>query len=82
MSTYLIDYGRLSFLGERVKLNQATKPEKDEYMSMLRMGNHISEKQYNDYLTNRNSEELLNAALAVGAILLVGYLLKELLNSK
>ena len=82
MNTYLIDYGRLSFLGERVKANLASKAEKDEYMLMLRHSGNITEQQYNDYLANRNSEELLNAALSVGAIVLIGYVLKELFTSK
>jgi len=82
MNTYPIDYQRLSYLGEKVKANLATKPEKDEFMLMLRNSRNITERQYNDYLSNRNAEEVVNAALAVGAIVLIGYLLNELLSSK
>lgn len=82
MNTYPIDYRRLSYLGERVKTNLASKPEKDEYMLMLRQSNNITEQQYNDYLANRNTEEILNAALAIGAIVLIGYVLKELWTQK
>lgn len=82
MNTYHIDYGRLSYLGERVKANLATNEERNEFMLMLLQSKNITEKQYNDYLANRNTEEILKAALAVGAVVLIGYVLKELFSSK
>jgi hypothetical protein len=73
-----IDYGRLSYLGERVNAHAATKVEQDEFMQTLRQAGQITEKQYQDYLANRGNEAIVNAALAVGALALIIYLLKEL----
>lgn len=77
-----IDYGRLSYLGDRVRMGIATKQEKDEYMLTLYQHGKISATQYNNYTSNRNSEDILNAALSVGAVLLIGYLLSQLFKGK
>ena len=84
MSNY-IDFGRLSYLGDRLKAGLATKQEKDEYMLILYRNGSITQKQYNEYLANgnkANTDEIVNAALAVGAVLLIGYLIKEIFNGK
>lgn len=81
----IINYQRLSFLGDKVKAGTATKTEKDEFMLMLYQNGSISQKQYNEYLANgnkTNTEEIVNAALAVGAVLLIGYLINEMFKSK
>lgn len=82
MNTYNIDYKKLSYLGDRVKLGIATKEEKDEFMLILCQNGSITQKQYNDYLTNQNAEEIVKAALAIGVVILIGYLLKEIFSSK
>jgi|GEM_PF-1467265 len=79
-----IDFGRLSYLGDKLKAGHATKQEKDEYMKMLFINGNITQKQYDEYLTNgnkANTEEIVNAALAVGAVLLIGYLISEMFKS-
>lgn len=84
MSNHL-DFGRLSYLGDRLKAGLATKQEKDEYMLILYSNGSITQKQYNEYLTNgnkTNTDEIVNAALAVGAVLLIGYLIKEIFKGK
>lgn len=46
-------------------------------MLMLCQNGSITQKKYNEYLVNgnkTNTEEIVNAALAVGAVLLIGYL--------
>lgn len=81
----IIDFQRLSYLGDRLRAGFATKQEKDEYMLILYRNGSITPKQYNDYLANgnkANTEEIVNAALAVGAVLLIGYLLGELFKGK
>jgi hypothetical protein len=75
-----IDYKRLSYLGNKVKTGSATKKEKDEFMLMLFRDEKITAKQYDDYVSNRNVEDIINGALAIGAVVLIGYLLKELLK--
>jgi Ni,Fe-hydrogenase I small subunit len=80
-----IDFGRLSYLGDRLKAGLATKQEKDEYMLILYKNGSITQKQYNEYLANgnkANTDEIVNAALAVGAVLLIGYLISEMFKSK
>lgn len=84
MSNHL-DFGRLSYLGDRLKAGLATKQEKDEYMLILYKNGSITQKQYNEYLANGNktsTDEIVNAALAVGAVLLIGYLIKEIFKEK
>jgi len=77
-----IDYGRLSYLGERLRAGVATIQEKDEYMQTLYQHGKISIAQYNNYISNRNSEDIVNAALSVGAVLLIGYVLSELFKGR
>ena len=77
-----LNFNRLSFLGDKTKAGTANKSEKDEFMSMLYQNGSINEKQYKDYKANRNIDEIVNAALAVGAVLLIGYLISELFNGK
>lgn len=73
-----IDYQRLLFLSNKVKSGQATKTEKDEYMDLLYTNRSVTQKQYNDYKSGRNVEEIVNAALVIGGIVLLGYLLGKL----
>ena len=61
------------------------KAEKDEFMLMLCQNGSITQKQYNEYLANgnkTNTDEIVNAALAVGAVLLIGYLISEMFKGK
>ncbi len=82
MST--LNYQRLSFLGDKVKAGKATKAETDEFMLMLYQNGNITAQQYNAYKANgnKNTDEIVNAALAVGAVLLIGYLIGELFKGK
>lgn len=75
-----LDYQRLAYLGDRMRSTTATKAEKDEYMLLLFRNQSITEVQYKDYVAGRNSEEILNAALAVGAVVLIGFLLEKLFS--
>tara|TARA_R110002050_G_scaffold109799_4_gene221510 strand:- start:8158 stop:8403 length:246 start_codon:yes stop_codon:yes gene_type:complete len=77
-----LNYERLSFLGDKVKLGDASKAEKDEFMYMLYQNKNINEKHYSQYKANRNIDEIVNAALAVGAVVLLGYLIGELIKSE
>lgn len=81
----IIDFQRLSYLGDRVREGLATKQEIDEYMQILYKSGNITQAQYNEYLSNSNKSdknEIVEAALAVGAVLLIGYLLKEIFKGK
>lgn len=75
-----MEANRLLELNLKVKNGRASKMEKDEYMQELFARNSITKKQYSDYKQGRNSEDILDAALAIGGIVLLGYLIGELLN--
>lgn len=77
MST-INDYTRLSYLGDKVKAGSATKAETDEFMKIIYENGKITKIQYDDYVSNRNTQDIVDAALAVGAIWLIGSLLSEL----
>lgn len=80
-----LDFQKLSYLGDRLRTGLATKQEKDEYMLILYRNGNITQKQYNEYLANgnkTNTDEIVEAALAVGAVLLIGYLIKEIFKGK
>ena len=51
-------------------------------MNILCKNGNITTKQYDDYISNRNAEKIINAALAIGAVVLIGYLLEELFTGK
>lgn len=75
-----LDYNRLIYLTGRIKNNTASKAETDEYMSMLYRNGNITQQQYNNYLTAGavNPDEIVKAALVIGGILLVTYLLSNI----
>lgn len=75
-----MDYQRLATLGDKVRAGTATKQERDTYMELLYVNGNITQQQYNDYRAGRNADEILNAALSVGAIILIGYLLKAVFS--
>lgn len=78
-----INYRRLSYLGERIKSGLATQEERDEYMKILYQNKSITSQQYNEYLSNKNkknTDELINAALAIGAVILLGYLISQIVK--
>jgi hypothetical protein len=81
----ILDFQKLSFLGDKVRTGLATKQEKDEYMLILYRNNKITQQQYNEYITGGDktkTDEILEAALAVGAVLLIGYLIQEIFKGK
>ena len=73
---------RLIYLTDAVRNKTATKAEKDEWMLMLYNDGKISSTQYNKYLKDRNTDEILEATLAVVAIFLIGYLFLNLIGKK
>jgi len=72
------DYQRLALLGDKLRSGTASNSERDEYMYLMLLNGSITQQQHNDYKAGRNSDEILNAAMAIGAVLLIGYLLKSL----
>jgi len=77
-----LNYERLSFLGDKVKLGNASKVEKDEFMNMLYQNGSVNKSHYQQYKANRNIDEIVNAALAVGAVVILGYLIGEIFKGE
>lgn len=77
-----LEYQRLALLGEKVRNKTASGPETEEYMTLLYRNGNITEQQYKDYRSGRNSDEILKAAVAVGAVLLIGYLLDQMFSKR
>jgi hypothetical protein len=78
MNEYSIQ--RLAELSPKMRAGIATKAERDEYMLLLYQNGSISLQQYRDYQTGKNTDEIINAALAIGGIVLLGYLLSRILK--
>jgi hypothetical protein len=75
-----IDYTRLLTLNQKVQQNSATNLEKDELMSLLYRNNSITRKQYDDYKSGQNIEEVFKAALVIAGIVLLGYVLDKVFS--
>lgn len=78
-----LDYSRLIYLNQRVKDNLATQEERDEYILDLYNNGNITKKQYDAY-RNGNSdltEDVIKAAVTIGGILLVAYLISKLFDN-
>ena len=74
------DYQKLLELKQLIDNNQATNEQKREYVELLYRNGNISKKQYEDYLSNKNTEDIIKATLVIGGILLAAWLLSELLG--
>lgn len=77
MGTGNNNYTRISQLGEKIKNNTATPLERDEYMTLMYNTGLIGKEQYDQYLANKNTDDLVKAALVVGAIALIAYLVSK-----
>jgi hypothetical protein len=77
----MIDYFKLQQLSDKVKNNSATQLEKDEYMAMLYNNGSITKNQYDKYLSDKNATDTIGAAVTIGGIILLGYLISKLVGS-
>jgi hypothetical protein len=77
----MIDYYKLQQLSDKVKSNTATQLEKDEYMVLLYNNGSITKNQYDKYINDKNSNESLGAAITIGGIILLGYLISKFVDS-
>ena len=74
------DYSRLLELKNRITQNVASKNEKKEYMQLLFRNGNISKSQHDNFLKDQNSEDVVNAALTIGGVMLATWLLTKLLE--
>lgn len=75
-----IDYNRLLSLKRKIDNQQASPDEKKEYLHLLYLNGNITQSQYEMYLKNQKNEDILNAALTIGGVLLATWLISELLK--
>lgn len=71
-------YRRLLDLKTLINNKQATKEQKREYMEILYKNGNITQDQYSKYLADQNSDEIANAALTIGGVMLAVWLLSKL----
>lgn len=76
------EYNRLLELKRLIKNSSASKSERKEYMTILYRNHNISKKQYEKFLNNQNSEEVINAALTIGGVMLATWLITKLFSSE
>ena len=81
MTTNNFNYERLIYLNQKINNNTASKAEKDEYMRALFENGNLTKEQYDKYMSDAaTQEEIVKAALTIGGIILVAYLLERLLK--
>ena len=68
---------RFRELNHKVNKGTATKSEKDEYMRMMLDAGKITQDQYDRYKSGEQSDVLLSIAMLAGAVLLLGWILKN-----
>ena len=68
----------LYHLNQKVHNHTATPEETDEYMRRLHENNNINDAIYNRYRSNTDTEDIINAAVTIGGIVLLGYIIGKL----
>ena len=77
-----INYSRLAELNDKAKSGSTTRAERDELMSLLFESKSITDKQFNDYKAGKNVQDIFNAALIIGGIVLLGKIINELTSER
>jgi len=76
-----VNYERLLELKTLIDNNQAGNKDKKEYLELLYRNGNITKQQYEGYLKNQNSDDIVNAALTIGSVLLATWLINKLFES-
>lgn len=74
------EYNRLLELKDLINNNSASKTDKQEYMEILFRNGNISEQQYDKFLSDQNSDEIVKAALTIGGVVLATWLISKLFD--
>ena len=77
-----LEYNRLLELKRGIKNESATKKERKEYMTILYKNGNISKKQYDKFLSNQDSDDVISAALTIGSVILATWLLTKLFRNE
>lgn len=73
-----IDYNHLLELKRLIDNKQASSNEKKEYIELLYRNGNITSSQYQSYLKNQNTDDIIKAALVIGGVLLATWLISKL----
>lgn len=73
-----VEYSRLLELKRLINSKQATAEQKREYINILYRNGNITKEQFDAYQKNQNADEIINAALTIGGVLLATWLLTKL----
>lgn len=73
-----LEYSRLLELKRLINSKQATSEQKREYINILYRNGNITKEQFDAYQKNQNADEIINAALTIGGVLLAAWLLTKL----
>lgn len=73
-----IDYSRLLELKRLIDNKQASSEQKREYLNILYRNGNITKEQYDAYQKNQNADEIINAAMTIGGVLLATWLIAKL----
>jgi hypothetical protein len=71
---------QLKNLDTKVRNKTATEQEKLDYLEMLRENNSITKEQLDNYKKGNLKDDLIIAALAIGGMLLITWLLSKILK--
>ena len=74
------EYNRLLELKDLINNNSASKAHKKEYMEILFRNGNISKQQYDRFLSDQNSDDIVNAALTIGGVVLATWLISKLFD--
>jgi hypothetical protein len=72
------EYDDLLRLKSLIDSNRASNEQKKEYMTILYNNGNITYDQYNRFLSNQNSDDVIKAALTIGGFMLAVWLLSKL----
>ncbi len=71
------EYNRLLELKDLINNNSASKTDKKEYMGILFRNGNISKQQYDNFLSDQNSDDIVKAALTIGGVVLATWLISK-----
>lgn len=74
------DYSRLLELKRLINNKQASSEQKREYLNILYRNGNITKEQFDAYQKNQNADEIINAALTIGGVLLATWLIAKLFD--
>lgn len=74
------EYSRLLELKDLMKTQSVSSEEKKEYMQLLYQNGNITKEQFDSFLDDKNSDDIVKAALVIGGILLAAWLIKKIID--